>query len=73
MFFIPDMQKLRPNNMKMLELIDAGCVDVSRLATDLLGWMDDKQIADFCHANDICLNPEETEEPAEEGDSDEED
>ena len=69
---MPDMNKLRPNNMKLFDLIDAGGIDTSKLATDLLGWMDDDDIAKFCHANDIQLEPEnDEEETSEEGEDNE--
>jgi hypothetical protein len=73
MSFVPDMQKLRPNNMKLLDMIDAGAIDTTRLAEGLLGWMEDSQIANFCHANDIQLEDEEENENTdeEEGETDE--
>ena len=71
MSLVPDMNKLRPNHMKLLDLIECGGIDTTKLATDLLGWMNDDDIVKFCHANDIQLEPEDDEETSEEGEDDE--
>lgn len=50
---IPDAS---PNRSKMIEMLDEGILDPTRLAVDLLNWLSEDDIKPFCNANDIDIN-----------------
>lgn len=42
---------VRPNSAKLNDLLDQGVIDAKQLAEDLIGWMDDNDVARFMVAN----------------------
>lgn len=43
--------QVRPNSAKLNDLLDQGVIDAKQLAEDLIGWMDDNDVARFMVAN----------------------
>ena len=43
--------QVRPNSAKLNDLLNQGVIDAKRLAEDLIGWMDDNDVARFMVAN----------------------
>lgn len=58
-----DTRKTRAYTIRVLELMDEGVLDKDALIQDLLGWMSEQDVKEFCMANlrDV-LEPDEDED-----------
>lgn len=52
----------REATKKLLAMMDSGAIDTSTLAQDLLGYLSEDDVKDFCNANDIDLEMDEDDE-----------
>lgn len=43
----------RKNTNKILDLLDQGVIASNKLARDLLGYLSEDDVTDFCHKNDL--------------------
>ena len=60
----------RPNSNKLLQMVDDGLLDKDTLIRDLIGYMSDDDVKQFCDANDIELEEEDEEEDEEDEEED---
>ena len=51
----------RKNSTQLLALVEEGMLDKDRLITDLIGWLSEDEVREFCNANDIQLDEEDEE------------
>ena len=49
----------RKNTKKLLDLLDQGVIDPNKLARDLLGYLSEDDVTDFCHKNDLDFDESE--------------
>lgn len=49
----------RKNTNKILDLLDQGVIDSNKLARDLLGYLSEDDVTDFCHKNDLDFDESE--------------
>ncbi len=54
------------NRSKLLEMFDEGMLEPANLVRDLINWLDDAEVKQFCEANDIQLFDEELDEDEDE-------
>ena len=57
-----DARESRPNSHCLLEAADEGLIDWKQLATDLVGWIDDRSVGEFIRANDLLLDTDDTDD-----------
>ena len=57
-----DARESRPNSHRLLEAADEGLIDWKQLATDLVGWIDDRSVGEFIRANDLLLDTDDTDD-----------
>lgn len=50
------------NRSKLLEMFEEGMLEPANLVRDLINWLDDAEVKQFCEANDIQLFDEELDE-----------
>lgn len=57
-----DARESRPNSHRLLEAADEGLIDWKQLATDLVGWIDDRSVGEFIRANDLLPDTDDADD-----------
>ena len=61
MFVQVDTRRTRAYTRALLDMVDQGVVDRDSLIQDLLGWMSEAEVEDFCRTNDYITGEEDEE------------
>lgn len=51
----------RKYTSQLLDLVDEGVIDKDNLILDLLGWMSESEVEEFCRRNEYITDEEELE------------
>ena len=62
MFVKVDTRRARAYTYALLDMVDQGVVDKDSLIQDLLGWMSEAEVQDFCRTNDYITGQEDEDE-----------
>lgn len=58
-----DARRSRPYTTELLDMVEQGMIDKDSLINDLLGWMSEEDVKQFCRSNDyIAYDPEDEED-----------
>ena len=63
MWTAKDARRSRQYTTQLLEMVEEGMIDKDNLISDLLGWMSEEDVKQFCRRNDyIAYDPEDEED-----------
>ena len=62
MFVQVDTRRTRAYTCALLDMVDQGVVDKDSLIQDLLGYLSEAEVQDFCRTNDYITGQEEDED-----------
>lgn len=57
-----DARRSRPYTTELLDMVEQGMVDKDNLISDLLGFMSEQDVKDFCRSNDYIPNDPDSDE-----------
>ncbi len=57
-----DHRTSRPVTFELLENLEQGLYDKDRMIQDLLGWMSERDVAEFARTNEYIVDSEDDEE-----------
>ena len=51
--------RMQSNRTKLLDMFEAGLLNTDNLVRDLINWLDDAEVKQFCESNDIQLSSDD--------------
>lgn len=64
MFVHVNTRKTRAYTVALLDMVDQGVVDKDSLIQDLLGYLSEAEVEDFCRTNEYITGQEDEDEDA---------
>lgn len=64
MFVYVNTRKTRAYTVALLDMVDQGVVDKDSLIQDLLGYLSEAEVEDFCRTNEYITGQEDEDEDA---------
>lgn len=51
--------RMQSNRTKLLDMFETGMLNTDNLVRDLINWLDDAEVKQFCESNDIQLDSDD--------------